>query len=90
MEERHIVDVLSDLRKERRDEFAALATRGEVEWRLHERPDLLGEKTSILVEAGQRLIVTFLQFGLKSHVSTWLGPPFMKSQMTAFAFASGK
>ena len=55
---------LAMLRKELRDPRPALAVLGELERRLHQRPDLVGEEAGVLVEALEFLAVALGEFRL--------------------------
>ena len=69
------------------DHLAALATRGELEGRLHERADGVGEEAGELVEALEFLAVVFGEGGLVVPGIDLAGPPLMKIQMTRLALA---
>ena len=62
--ERHLIHVPGQVRKELRDPGARPAVAGEFEGRLHQGTDLGREKTGVLVEAGQLLAVVPVQRGL--------------------------
>src|SRR5262245_9374207 len=57
MKKRHSVDVPGHVRKQLGSPGAALAVTLKAEGRLHQRPDLLGEETGVLVEAFQLLTI---------------------------------
>ena len=62
--ESHLVDVLAKLRENRRHHLPALSARGELEGRLHQGPDGIGKKSSILIEALEFLSVHLLKLRL--------------------------
>src|ERR1043165_3247609 len=64
MDERHLVDMACQVRKDFGDVFATLAMLAKTERRAHDRPDLLAEEAGILIEADQFLAVAAVEFGL--------------------------
>ena len=64
VEERHLVDVLRQLREYLRDPRSRLAMLLERERRLHQRPDLVGEEAGVLVETRSSLPSRFASSGL--------------------------
>lgn len=61
VDEGHFVNVLAEFWKNGGDHLAALTARGELEGRLHERADGVGEEAGVFVEAGEFLAVHFLE-----------------------------
>ena len=64
MDERHFIDMASEIREDFGDVFAALSVRPKAKRRAHDRPDLIAEKPGVAVEAGQLLAVAPFQLGL--------------------------
>ncbi len=64
VDERHLVDVLGHVREDLGDPRPALAVLGQLERRLHQRADLVGEEAGVLVEALEFLPVALVEFGL--------------------------
>jgi hypothetical protein len=62
--ERHVVDMRGQIRKNLRPPRAALAVLFEGERRLHQRPDAAGKKSGVLVEAVQFLAIALFEFRL--------------------------
>ena len=65
VDERHPVDVFTEVREDFRDQLAALAPRLEPEWRLHQGADLFGKEAGELVEPFEFLTVAPGEFGLE-------------------------
>ncbi len=64
VDERHLVDVLGEVRENLRAPFAAFAVLREPEGGLHHRADLIGEKARALIEALEFLTVALGQLRL--------------------------
>ena len=91
VEEGHLVDVLAQCGKISETSLPRLAVRREPERRLHQRADLVLEEAGRVLERGSNSRIDLpcqrSSAGLYSQVSTWLGPPLMKSQITRLALA---
>ena len=91
MNERHLVDVPAEVRENLGDHLAGLAPGREPERRLHQRPDLVLEESGRVLEVGSNSRIDRpcqrSSAGLYSQVSTWLGPPLVKTQITRLARA---
>ena len=64
MNERHFVDVFAQMRKQRRNHFAALAAWCELEGAFHQSTHRIGEESGEAVESLEGLAIHFLEGGL--------------------------